>query len=361
LYFFATTLFLPVYFPGTRQRSYLSLDAADFMRLALILSTQVLACYAAIYYLLPRYLMKARYFQFLGGIIFLVFLAVLACRFIYVKIMPFVEPVILNNAVGRINKANYWTSISDGGINSIKIIAAAMAIKLGKYWKVKQKEKERLDKEKIEAELQLLKAQIHPGFLFNTLNHIYSFALEKSPRAPEMLLRLSEILSYMLYECNDTDVALDKEIKMLRDYLALEKIRYGNKLELNFQVKGDISNCKIAPLLLLHFIENSFSHCSSPLIDQPWINLEVEVQNRRLHMKLMNGKRTGMSRELNGEDYISQAQRHMQLLYPGRYDLKIIEEPEIMMVNLEIDLVPVAGIDAIRSSFQRTELVNTFN
>jgi len=303
--------------------------------------------------------MKARYFLFLAGVIFLVSLAVLVCRFIYITVMPFIEPVVLNTPLGRINKTNYWTSISDGGINSIKIIAAALAIKLGKHWWFKQKEKERLDNEKIEAELQLLKAQIHPGFLFNTLNNIYSFAREGSPRAPEMLLGLSDILSYMLYECNDKEVPLDKEIKMLRDYLALEKIRYGNKLEMNFQVKGDISSCKIAPLLLLHFIENSFSQCSSPLIEQPWINLELEIQNRVLHMKLMNGKPAEASRELDEEDYISQAQKRMQLLYPGRYDLKIIEEPEIMMVNLEIELFPVAAIDAIRDSWQRRELVNS--
>jgi LytS/YehU family sensor histidine kinase len=233
----------------------------------------------------------------------------------------------------------YYASIYSGVISAIKILAVAVGIKLIKHWWLKQKEKERLEKEKIDAELQLLKAQIHPGFLFNTLNNIYSFALTASPKAPEMLLKLSDILSYMLYECNDREVNLEKEIKMLKDYMTLEKTRYGDKMEMNIQVKGDISQEKIAPLLLLRFVENSFKQCSQNSIEQPWINFEIQVENHVLYTKLMNGKSPIMANieDVQNDDLV-QGQKRLDLLYPGRYELKIIEEPEIMMVTLEIYL-----------------------
>ena len=143
----------------------------------------------------------------------------------------------------------------------------------------------------------------------------------------------------MLYECNDREVPLEKEIKMLRDYMALEKIRYGDKLEMNMQITGDISRDKIAPLLLLRFIENSFRQCNHSSIEQAWINLEMQVEGHILEMKLMNGKSTDDAEpeddELTG---LSQAERRLLLLYPGMYTLKIREEPEILIVTLRMHL-----------------------
>lgn len=268
----------------------------------------------------------------MAGIILLGFAIVQATRFIDTAV------VTLTSEPDNF-KVPFYTSVFTGLISSLKIIAAAAAIKLVKHWWVKQKEKERLDKERIETELQLLKSQIHPSFLFNTLNNIYSLALRTSPKAPEMLLKLSDILSYMLYECNELEVPLEKEIKMLKDYMSLEKLRHGDKMEMNMQVKGDISNSMIAPLLLLRFIENSFKQCDHRLTEQPWINLEIEIKNHILYMKLMNGKPVETPLPEDGEvDDLALAQRRLELLYPGRHELKIAGEPGIMMISLEIHL-----------------------
>jgi len=339
LYFFASMNFLP------RQGNVLTKSDptvwhfSGFTRLLLILLIHILACYAFIYFALPRYLLKAKYVLLAGATLLLALLMVFTTRF--------VDTVVYSFLAGRSNSATipYYESVFNGLVSAIKIIAVAAAIRLVKQSWLKQKEKERLEKEKIEADLQLLKAQIHPSFLFSALNNIYSFSLQASSRAPDMLLKLSDILSYMLYDCSDKEVLLEKEIKMLRDYMALEKIRYGDKLEMNIQVKGDTRHDKIAPLLLMRFIENSFAHCNNRLTEQPWINLEIQIAEHLLLIKLMNGKSPDIS-STEDEDCSNmlQAKRRLELLYPGRHVLRIMEEPEIMMVTLEIDLRPESTI-----------------
>src|SRR5688572_1389486 len=300
----------------------------------LILAIHVFACYALVYFLLPRYLLKARYFLFMAGLVVLGFFMVQASRFVDTIVVPLI------NKPANQSLTPYYTSVFTGLINGIKIIAAAAAIKLVKHWWLKQKEKERLEKEKIETELQLLKSQIHPAFLFNTLNNIYSFSLTSSPKAPEMLLKLSDILSYMLYDCSDKEVPVDKEIKMLKDYMTLEQIRFGDKLEMNIRVTGETRHEKIAPLLLIRFIENSFNQCNNRMTAQPWINLEIDIENHVLHVKLMNGKSAILS-SANDEfdDNLIQAKRRLELLYPGNHELIIMSEPEIMLIDLKINLI----------------------
>jgi LytS/YehU family sensor histidine kinase len=251
-----------------------------------------------------------------------------------------IDTFIMTFINGKISATPYFATIYTGLITAIKVLALATAIKLVKHHYFKQKEKERFEREKIEAELDLLKSQIHPGFLFNTLNNIYSFALTASPRAPQMLLKLSDILSYMLYECNEKEVPLEKEIRLLEDYITLEKMRYGNRLEVNMQVKGDVSKDSIAPLLLLGFVENSLKQISDKLTTQPWLNLALEIENDVLTMKLMNGKPLVILPADNGEEHeFKQIQRRLKLLYQGRYELKVKEEAETMMIVLRIKLL----------------------
>lgn len=333
LYFFISMNFLTQQANAPQKIEYSFQSFHDITHSLLILFIHVLACYALIYFLLPRYLLKAKYLLFLAGVILIGFAIVQVSRFID----TFIAPLLDQSA--NYQPPPYYTSIYNGLISAIKIIAVAAGLKLVKHWWLKQKEKERLEKEKVDAELQLLKSQIHPSFLFSTLNNIHSFSLKASSKAPEMLLKLSDILSYMLYECSDRVVPLGKEIKMLKDYMTLEKIRYGDKLEMNIQVKGDTGKDKIAPLLLIRLIENSFNQCNDILIEQPWINLEIEIEEHVLHMKLINGKSPILSSAENSEeDNLDQAKRRLELLYPGSHQLVIMDEPEIMIIDLEINL-----------------------
>ena len=181
-----------------------------------------------------------------------------------------------------------WPAINLGLMNFAKVAAAAAIIKYVKYWWLKQKESQRLEKEKINAELQLLKAQVHPDFLFNTLNNIYTHAVSSSPRTSGMLLKLSDLLSYMLYECDRPLVPLEKEIAMMKEYMQLEKIRHNDEPEMEVNIKGDLNGQMIAPFLLLPFIEISFKHCGQ-MTEQFWINLDIRIEGEHFTMKLANG------------------------------------------------------------------------
>ncbi|HEU5167770.1 MAG TPA: histidine kinase, partial [Chitinophagaceae bacterium] len=245
--------------------------------------------------------------------------------------------------------STWWPSILTGPLNAVKIIAVAVAIKLLKRWWLKQKESRQLEREKISAELQLLKAQIHPGFLFNTLNNIYVYALAGSPRASEMLIKLSDLLSYMLYECDQPMVSLKKEIEMMKEYMLLEKIRMGDNLEMEILVKGNTENKFIAPFLLLPFIENSLKHCAA-IQEKCWVSLEIKVEENFYLMKLINGIPPELIHhpDLYGNG-LSNVQKRLSLLYPNRYELKMNAEEEVFLVNLKIQSNELPTLNEINS------------
>ena len=286
---------------------------------------------------MPRYLLKSKHFKFLLGILFLGFALAEISHFIYGKVFPLGENDFIPFTRGT-NSNNWWASIAAGPLSAIKIIAAAVIIKLFKRWWLKHKESQKLEREKIDAELQLLKAQIHPGFLFNTLNNIYAYALAGSPRASEMLLKLSDLLSYMLYECDKGLVPLQKEIDMMKEYMALEKIRQGENLEMEVKVKGEVGNKLIAPFLLLPFIENSLKYCNS-MPEKSWITLEIKVEENSYFVKLING----IPPEINNQsDFfgngLANVQKRLNLLYPEKHELRINAEAEMFLVHLKIQI-----------------------
>ena len=341
-----------IYFkhPGWEHLGFAKWTSLVFIKSFLYLLIHLCACYTFLYFVLPRFLLKKNFIRLAAGIVVIGISLIASGYLIQSMIFPMLDIVY---AVPPDSEKNVlrWNNINTGLLSAPKVIAVATIIKLLKRWWLKQKEKERLEKEIIETELELLKAQIHPQFLFNSLNNIYSFAMTASHKAPEMLLKLSDILSYMLYECNDARVPLEKEIKMLKDYMSLEKTRYGDRMEMNIQVKGETCRYMIAPLLLLHFIENSFRQCSNKMIEQPWINLELSIENKSFYMKLINGKSPETQIKENGEENDSgQVRKRLQLLYPGKHNLKIVEEHEIFMVSLEMELEKEIAVVADRGN-----------
>jgi sensor histidine kinase YesM len=330
---------------------FIKLGSYVLLKSFLLLFIHALACYVFIYFLLPRYLLKSKWLKLTTGVFLLSILVVVTGYLMYGLVFPFVESIFNNRAVDA-NTALLWTSISIGLLNASKVIAAAATIKLMKYWWLKQKEKERLEKERINTELQLLKAQIRPGFLFKALNNIYAYSLAGSPRASEMLLKLSDLLSYMLYECDQPLVPLEKEIEMMKEYMALEKIRMADSLEMEIEVKGRTQNKLIAPFLLLPFIENSFKH-GNAMTEKCWISLEIKVEENAYLIKLINGISPEISSQpgFYGNGLVN-VQKRLNLLYPSRHELKMTAEEEVFLVILKIQLEespspPVSGQNEI--------------
>lgn len=215
--------------------------------------------------------------------------------------------------------------------------ASPMIIKFFKLWTIKQRDWLRVQQEKITAELQLLKAQVHPHFLFNTLNNIYSFSLDNSPQTPELILKLSSLLSYMLHDCKTDEVLLEKEVEIMKNYLDLEKERYGNRIEIAWNVSGDMNGKCIAPLLLLPFLENAFKHGASEQIEKPWLGVDISVSNDTLVCKIANSKNEYVQQRENGIG-IQNVKKRLELLYQNKHELEITDEGTLFRVSIRVVL-----------------------
>ncbi|MEQ9301273.1 MAG: histidine kinase [Cyclobacteriaceae bacterium] len=199
---------------------------------------------------------------------------------------------------------------------------------------------QKLKKEKLEAELSMLKAQVHPHFLFNTINNIYSLALEKSSRTPNALLRLSDLLHYMLYECNQPRQPLVKEIDMMKSYIELEQLRYGDRLDIQLRIDDIPIDIKIAPLILIPFVENCFKHGVSETIDQSWIAIDLRLTSNQMTLKVDNSKADIEEKKGDHKNGIglSNVRRRLNLEYPDRHTLEVIDQKEAFLIKLEVAL-----------------------
>ena len=301
-----------------------------------------LACYPLIYFILPK-IVTGRWLKAIVYFALLCLSLYFACYYLYWETFSFID-VSYGTPKARNTAIPFWPPFNLGLMNFVKVAAAAAIIKYLKYWWLKQKESQRLEKEKINAELQLLKAQVHPDFLFKTLNNIYTHSLSSSPRTSGMLLKLSDLLSYMLYECDRANVPLEKEIAMMKEYMQLEKIRHNDEPEIEVNIKGDLNGRMIAPFLLLPFIENSFNHCRQ-MTEQFWINMDIRMEGDNFSMKLTNGISENLSDQSStSTNGLANVQKRLSLLYPGIHELKMTTEQEMFIVFLNIRLTDNAEI-----------------
>jgi len=217
--------------------------------------------------------------------------------------------------------------------------ASPMIIKFFKLFTIKQRDWMQVQQERITAELQLLKAQVHPEFLFNTLNNIYSFSMNSSPKTPGLILKLSSLLSYMLYDCKAEEVRLEKEIEIMKNYIDLEKEWYDNTVEISWSVEGDIKDKFITPLLMLPFLENAFKHGTSEQIEKPWLSIDLSVKSDTLRCKIANSKNEFVSYRENGIG-LTNVKKRLEFIYSGRHELKLNDEGNFFVVSL---LVKMAG------------------
>ncbi len=199
---------------------------------------------------------------------------------------------------------------------------------------------QQLEKEKLAAELKLLKSQINPHFLFNTLNNLYVLTLNYSEKAPLMVHKLSELMSYMLYDSNQIEVALEKEIQYIKNYIDLEKIRYGERLEVKLNIYGNIEKLMIAPLLMLPFVENSFKHGARNQLSEGWIHIDIEVQDGCITLKVENSKPNFRDDDSKASGIgLSNVRKRLEHLYPSRHSMQLFDEPDTHMAILRVSPV----------------------
>jgi two-component system, LytTR family, sensor kinase len=304
-----------------------------FLEEAIYLPVKIAFTYFTLYYLLPSFLLPGRYVSFFLWLLVSSFVAGTVQRYVAFNIdYPIYYPEALRDPFF------YLPKIIKMFVSIYPVTFFAVAIKLLKYWYANQHEQQVLTQEKLRAELNFLKTQIHPHFLFNTLNNLYALTLKKSDRAPETVLKLSELINYMLYECVSDEVQLTKEIKFIGNYIDIEKMRYGDKLDVDLRVSGEVNERKIAPLILLPFVENCFKHGASEELQQSWVKITVDLQPRITIVKVENNKSSENGHSKKEGIGIQNVKRRLDLLYPGQHELKIISGEETFLVILTIQV-----------------------
>ena len=325
-----------------------SLQISYFQRLPLsmiesfcFLIPHIFLAYSLMYWLVPRFLLKGRYTMTVIAVSFLFLATAFISAIIGVYLLHFVRLLVIGKMYippPHLHDASIFPALLAGLRGAITIGGIAAAIKIMKYWYTKEQRNLQLQKENVAAQMQILKAQIHPHFLFNTLNSIYAYTQNTSPVASKLLMGLSDMLRYMLYECNQPLVPLEKELKMLKDYISLEQVRYNDELDINVTLPSNASDLSIAPLLLIPFIENSFKHGTSQALEHPWVSLDISIHDTRFKMKLVNGKSSGYTSKNNAGIGISNARKRLELLYPDKHSLRISDNDDVFVVNLTLEL-----------------------
>jgi two-component system, LytTR family, sensor kinase len=290
--------------------------------------------YWMLYFLVPQFLIKRKYLPFL----FLAFLAtvvggtiVWSIHYYYVlEFHHFAKP-------SSFFSATFFYKVLD----LVYVATFPVILKLQQFYQQQEKQNSEIIEQRLNAELELLKNQLQPHFLFNTLNNLYAMVLTNDQQASKAVLHLSSMMSYMLYECNGSSITLEKEIEHLKNYIALEKIRYGKRVTISFECDGNLTSQSIAPLLLFGFVENAFKHGVGEHISEAWIRINCWVKKGGLDFLVENslGKEQDSvaNSTLKGGIGLQNINKRLQLIYPNRHQLKI-EHRETYLIQLQLDL-----------------------
>ncbi|MFL5754219.1 MAG: sensor histidine kinase [Bacteroidia bacterium] len=210
------------------------------------------------------------------------------------------------------------------------VVFVSLTLHVNRRWEI-------AEKEKVNAELSYLKAQINPHFLFNTLNSIYSLAIQKSDNAPDAIVKLSEMMRFILTDASHTFVNLKKELSQIDNYIELQKIRLGNTVEVNYSFKGNANDQQIAPMILIHFIENAFKYGVNP-DERSKIEIAADLNSDKLEFKVTNKKVNVENKVSSPGTGIDNVRTRLQLLYPQRHQLVIKDTEQSFTVELKLDL-----------------------
>lgn len=320
---------------------FFGVDSSDFsyvLSFSLFLMPITIATtYVLIYKIIPEYLITKRYFLFA---LYSLYTIIISAYLILLSV--FYGLVYLSNFqysnMAPISKSLLFVAI---GVYLVVIIVSAF--KLLKLNLKNVEDTKKLETKILEAQLKLkeqelnyLKMQIHPHFLFNTLNTMYGFALKKADETPEMILKLSNLLDYLLYQVDKPFVSLVDEINHINDYIELEKMRFNDSLIINFKTENIQDDIKIAPMLLLPFIENSFKHGS--LINSILkVNIKILYKNNNVFFEIDNSSKTN---ETSGKGIgLENIKKRLDLLYKDKYTLKLSKDKGIFKVNLKLNTV----------------------
>ncbi|MEA1784826.1 histidine kinase [Arenibacter sp. GZD96] len=332
-------LFWAVYFLFNTLRwgSYFDDYSYSFKTNILSFSIHIALAYLNIYYLMPKWVYAKRYLHYAVAV-FLCLVVALLLRFnlTYYLISPDIWPegpeiidhITLNYAVQMM-------------LGELYVMSFVTAIKITIDRLQENKRLYDLEKRQLQSELKFLRSQVSPHFFFNTLNNIYSLTLEKSNKAPEVILKLSELMRYLLYTTSKPKQDLGSEIHCIQNYIELEKIRFDDRLDISMEITGDISDSEIAPMLLIPLVENAFKHGANKNLGNKIIRINIAIADGFLYFKISNTlpsdyPKTEQEATVGGIGLYN-VKKRLQLGYaPNDYKLSIFEEHGMFHVILKL-------------------------
>ena len=279
------------------------------------------------YVLLPRFFYKKKNWSFALSVLAVLMVVIVAEELI-------LEQIFYPDSRGKNFPGFIYTLL--GILPTILIL---VGFKFAWDAQQKQSELEQLNTAMAESQMQFLKSQINPHFLFNNLNNLYAYSLENSPKTPTIILELSSLLRYMLYDCQEKIVPLEKEIKSLQDFIHLQEMQIEDRGDIQFTISGNTASWKIAPLILIVFIENCFKHSTSSQTQDIQIDVDIAIQDNQLIMNCSNTfSATTNTQKLTKGIGLENAKSRLSLLYPNAHQLAIQEQGDKYIVRLELTL-----------------------
>lgn len=335
LFWLVSYLFFVLFF-GRANRDY----QITITFTAILFPVAIATSYLINYYLIPQFLFKARYVRFA---LFMLY-TLITTTWLEILTSVFVFAFVSDLKLYRLDPSTFDVVFLWVGLYFVILAFIAMEQLIRAF--DMNREVSRLASQKLETELKLreselrvLRSQIHPHFLFNTLNNLYGLTLEKSDLAPELVLKLADLMDYMLYKCNKPLVELADEIQHLHNYIEIEQLRYGDRLDVQFHLSGSAEKHQVAPMLLLAFFENAFKHGVSKSIQNPFVQIRLTIAEDSLNLHIANSCNTSNKKQ---EDYthgigLKNVQRRLDLLYPG-HRLQIDNKADTFEIDLFLPL-----------------------
>jgi sensor histidine kinase YesM len=314
-------------FPLKEDTDYLS----TFLEVSVDALFYIFIVYFNIFYLFPRYLKG----QSLGK--YAIFLIISVILITPIKGLVF----YFLNSGDEDGKREILLNLHYTFLSGFFVAGISTVIKILLEWVIYERDKKKLEKENMQSELKFLKNQINPHFLFNTLNNIYALSLIKSETTPEVILKLSELLRYMLYECNEPKVKLIDEIKYIRNYLDLERLRQKLDVIIEFNLEGRVKEQTISPLIFSPFLENAFKHGVNKVLENACVRVSMNVKKNDLTFIVENSKpefTTKIIDKKQGGIGLSNVKKRLELLYNGKYSLDIENTMTYYKIELSLEL-----------------------
>ena len=291
----------------------------------------ILLVYGHLEILIPKYFKQKKY------LVYGVSLTVLLIFTAFLRIgigWNFVR--IVDWDVAHFFTPNMYIGILFGGL---WVILLSIPLSLIEHWYQKADLEKELKTQQLEAELRFLKAQVNPHFLFNALNNIYSLSFTQSEKTPEMILKLSDMMSYMLYDCKEKTVPLNAEVSYLRNYIDLQQLKKDGEQHIEFITEGPLEGVRITPMFFIPFFENAFKHGNLDNIEEGWLKSKLSIgPDRTIHFTISNTIAPGRTKLQKGGVGLKNIQERLTLLYPDRHELIITEEPHLFSVDLKLQL-----------------------